>query len=540
MNQTLQVFFRDICELEEQYVDEYTRLFSDQHMGAPEMCQLNHDLLKEIGVKSVGHRLRILQHSQIFKTQSPVKSNKISPNQVLPKPVMQMAQDTMYYSQSPSIHITHNDHNNSNHWVNGSQQTCISEYNSNSPQINSQHVANRSLTNYSPILSNNNQNTNIQNATNFIQSPHENTTDLPIIHQQSNRMEEFRDSEMEQQTELIKRDEKINKQNITPENNHPRAIKKAKYQTKSKEINSQTVIRLNRNKLNENTKDQEDSNNPNTNFNTTNNIEGIQQDNNDSFFTENKIDSINNNKRMDNHQNQDNNLSLQQIQQEEEEEEEEDELIFGVYVSPSESEELDHENKLNSPLFDHLNNTNQVNKQLHEEETMFDSQNEIDVIKLENNSISQWELSRKQRIESGEIIYSIIEEDDEDNLPKLENIRQQNDFEGLLSMNTLLRHKLSTIQQQQINFPLFYTEITNSNFYPELKAHIQDAFYSCNIKPRNHQLETLNLLIHDLLKRIHRNTSQDFRFYLMQHCIGSGKKLTIAALVFLFYNVLVS
>lgn len=67
----LRQFLQERCALESIYVEQYLQFFSDQHITEAEIPDLSHELLKEIGITAVGHRMRILKFSKLYATTPP-------------------------------------------------------------------------------------------------------------------------------------------------------------------------------------------------------------------------------------------------------------------------------------------------------------------------------------------------------------------------------------------------------------------------------------------------------------------------------------
>lgn len=122
---------------------------------------------------------------------------------------------------------------------------------------------------------------------------------------------------------------------------------------------------------------------------------------------------------------------------------------------------------------------------------------------------------------------SSSDEENEEEILNHDNSKTQNEFEGLVLMN----HLISTGSKSKPT-QVFNTSIENPKFTANLKQYLKKIFIACQVPPRTHQLIALELIITDLLKKS-KYTNNKNNNYLLQHSIGSGKSLIIAALVFL-------
>ena len=68
----LKQFFEEVCALEPKYAAQYVDYFIKHLITEEEIPYLSHDLLKEIGIVAVGHRIRILQNAEkLISTPTP-------------------------------------------------------------------------------------------------------------------------------------------------------------------------------------------------------------------------------------------------------------------------------------------------------------------------------------------------------------------------------------------------------------------------------------------------------------------------------------
>ena len=131
----------------------------------------------------------------------------------------------------------------------------------------------------------------------------------------------------------------------------------------------------------------------------------------------------------------------------------------------------------------------------------------------------------------------ISDDEEEEDLPQdVSQLRRQNDFEGVVLMNHLISSRSTSVTNEP-----FLSSVSSSHFASKLKKYLKRMFMVCQVPPRSHQLKALEVLITDLLKKdkaLERDAEP--QNYLLQHSIGSGKSLIMAALVYLLATIRVS
>src|SRR3990167_4778924 len=77
----LKQFFEEVCALEPKYAAQYVDYFIKHLITEEEIPYLSHDLLKEIGIVAVGHRIRILQNAEkLISTPTSTPTPTPTPN----------------------------------------------------------------------------------------------------------------------------------------------------------------------------------------------------------------------------------------------------------------------------------------------------------------------------------------------------------------------------------------------------------------------------------------------------------------------------